>query len=110
MAVLIPQAIPVHTGLAPDTDPASAGGDEAPVGSNRILYVHNTAGAPVTVTVATPGAVRGLAIADVVAAVAADTVWLLPLKRVFASPTTGRASISYSASAGVEVAVLELTP
>lgn len=108
MAVLAPQLIPVHTGLAPATAPAAAGGDQAPVGGNRLLYVRNNSAASVTVTVATPGTVRGLAVADVVAAVAASAVWTLPLSRMFADPITGRAAITYSAAANVGVAVLEL--
>ncbi|MEV0805733.1 hypothetical protein [Micromonospora sp. NPDC050200] len=43
---------------------ASSGGDKVTAGRDVWLFWENTSGAPITVTVATPGTVRGLAIAD----------------------------------------------
>lgn len=87
--------------------PAAAGGDTAPVGPGRALYVKNGGGTSITVTVATPGEVSGMAIADPTLTLAADESGMIPLGRIFAG-TNGRASITYSAVTSVTVAALEL--
>lgn len=107
MAILTPQTIPVDGGLTPIPDPASAGGDEAPTGNGRILYVINVGAAGADVTVATPGTVKGLDVQDVINTVAVGDVWLLPLTDVFRNPSTGRASVTYTDNTVFEVAVLE---
>jgi hypothetical protein len=109
MAILTAQAVPVNGGLVPVPDPAAAGGDEAPVGAGRLLYVllGSAATAAQTVTVATPGTVKGMAIEDVTASLDPGDVWLLPLTREFRDPTTGRASVTYSDATNMSVAVLE---
>lgn len=55
--------------LAPNA--ASGGGDKFAAGSDVWLYLENASVAPIDVTVATPGTVRGLAIEDLVIAVPA---------------------------------------
>lgn len=109
MATLTPQPVPVDEGLEVTTQAAASGGDEAPTGNGRLLYVRNDhATDPRTVTVVTTASVQGLAVDDVDEAVAAGEVWLLPLTSIFGDPATGRASVTYSDSgADLEVAVLE---
>lgn len=109
MATLTPVPVPVDGGLIVAGVPAAPGGDEAPTGNGRLLHVAlaAAAGAPVTVTVATPGTVQGLAVADVAASIDPGESWLLPLTSVFRNPTTGRASVTYSSATNVTVAVLE---
>lgn len=107
MATLIPQQITSDGGLEVATVDAASGGDEAPCGDNRILYVRNTGVGTPTVTVTTPATVGGLTIEDVVQVMDAGGVWVLPLENVFAS-TTGRATVTYSAATDLDVAVLEL--
>jgi hypothetical protein len=55
--------------LAPNA--ASAGGDRFAAGGRVFAYFANASGAPITVTVATPGTVDGLAIADLTISVPA---------------------------------------
>lgn len=55
-----------------DPRTASASGDKFAAGSTTWCYWANSSGAPITVTVATPGNVRGLAIADLAVAVPAN--------------------------------------
>ena len=50
------------TDLSPNA--ANAGGDKFTAGRDTFLYLENSSGAPITVTVDTPGTVRGQAIAD----------------------------------------------
>lgn len=86
---------------------AGAGGDTAPVGPNRFLYVNNADAASKTITLTTPGLVSGLAIADVAVVVAAGKHAIIPLTNVFRGPT-GRAAITYSAVTAVTVKPFEL--
>ncbi|URM90416.1 hypothetical protein LUW75_10875 [Streptomyces sp. MRC013] len=86
---------------------ASALGDTAPVGTGRCLVVVNADASPHTVTVATPGTVSGLGVADAVLTVAAGDTGILPLPRLFAQDN-GRASITYDGVTSLSVAVLEL--
>ncbi|MBA9002012.1 hypothetical protein [Thermomonospora cellulosilytica] len=110
MADLNVTQVPIDGGLADlaaAAVPAGASGDTAPTGQSRFLAVINGGASPRTVTVATPGTVKGLALEDAVITVAAGDTALLPLNRVFAG-ADGRASISYDAVTSVSVAVLEL--
>ncbi|MEV6798539.1 hypothetical protein AB0M91_09345 [Micromonospora rifamycinica] len=57
------------TDLSPNT--ANSGGDKFTAGSDVWLFLENSSGAPITVTVETPGLVRGQAIADLTISVPA---------------------------------------
>lgn len=105
MAALTAQRI-AQSGTAPTYSAASSGGDTAPVGGGLKLHVVNGSGASVTVTVVTPGTLDGLAIADAALSVPAGGSGFIPLTNVYRDPVTGRAAISYSATATVSVAVL----
>ena len=107
MATLTAQTVSV-AGTAPTYTAASDGGDETPVGSGLVLYVRNGSTADITVTVTTPGTIQGLAIADATLSVPAAKSGFVPLDGVYRSPSTGRASVTYSASASVDVAVLQI--
>lgn len=110
MASLNAIDVPVDGGLADVAAAAVAaasGGDTAPVGPNLMLYVNNGSASSVTVTITTPGEVKGLAVADATLTVAAGDHGLIPLVREFRG-AAGRAAISYSATTTVTVAVLEL--
>lgn len=63
MALLAVQQIQTP-GTAPTYAAATGGGDTVPSDGRTFLHVKNGSGAPITVTVATPGNVGGLAIAD----------------------------------------------
>lgn len=109
MAALPLQRIALDGGaVLDDIDTAAAGGgDTAPVGPNRALYVKNGGGSQITVTLTTPGEVRGMAVADPVLTLAAGASGIIPLGRIFAG-TTGRAAITYSGVTSVTVAAIEL--
>ena len=110
MADLAMTVIPVATGVADigaQATAAAAGGDTAPVGPNRFLYIANADASSKTVTIATPGTVAGLAVADVAVVVAAGKHAIVPLTNLFRG-TLGRASITYSAVTSVTVRPFEL--
>ncbi|MFJ4631563.1 hypothetical protein [Streptomyces sp. NPDC088847] len=110
MADLTTTKISVAAGLldlAAGATAAGAGGDTAEVGPRRFLYVNNGSGSSVTVTLATPGTVSGLAVADPTYAIAAGKMGLIPLASIFRG-TTGRAAITYSAVTTVTVRPFEL--
>lgn len=102
--------VPVSTGIldaAAQAVAASASGDSVPVGPNRFLYINNASAGVLTVTVATPGTVDGLAIADAALAVPAGKHALLPLASVYRG-ADGRAAITYSGVTTLTVACFEL--
>ncbi|MEV0639040.1 hypothetical protein AB0I77_29670 [Streptomyces sp. NPDC050619] len=107
MAILSAQALPL-SGLQPTYANAAGGGDQAPIGEKLVLHVRNGDATAKTVTVATPGTVGDLAVADAVQVIPAAGNALIPLKSVFRDPATGRAGITYSAVTSVTVAVLQL--
>lgn len=110
MALLPTQSI-TSAGLTPTTTAASGGGDTvapASVADDRtMLYVLNGGGSPITVTVADPGKTpagnSGTAPAISVAAGAASYI---PIPPGAINPSTGLASITYSAVTTVTVAAL----
>ncbi|WP_262059667.1 hypothetical protein [Streptomyces sp. STR69] len=90
---------------------AATNGDTAPCGSGTFLYVKNTNAAACVVTLATPGQIDGrLAIADSTFSVGANTgIGLIPLiASLYADPTTGLATATYSVTSGVTVAVVRV--
>jgi hypothetical protein len=95
------------SGLQPEYDPASGGGDTAPIGNNIVLHVKNGDASPHTVTVATPGTVGGLAIADAQQVIPAGGDAFIAMRSVYRQ-ANGRAAITYDAVTGVEVAVVQL--
>lgn len=106
MATLTIEEAPV-TGLDDVTFQAADNlGDDAPTGAGLALLVKNTDTASKTVTITTPGTVRGLTIEDPQLSVPANTgLAVIPLLRsVFGSS----ASITYSAVTGLSVAVVRL--
>lgn len=109
MADLTLTAAPVDGGVSLDASAvaAAAGGDTAPTGDRRFLYVANGDTVAHTATVVTPGTVSGLDIADAALTVAAGEAGVLPLPRVFAAGD-GRATVTYDDVTSVTVAVFEL--
>lgn len=106
MAVINAQSAPVANGLEVVFSNAAALGDEVPVGNGRILIVKNGDASAKTVTVATPGTVKGLDIAEASKAITAGGIWVLPLADEFRN-SVGRATVTYSAVTSVTLAVVE---
>jgi hypothetical protein len=106
---LTTQVVP-NTGLAITTStPTATDGDTCATGAGVFLYVSNTSGSSINVTLATPGTVDGdLAIADRTVAVANSATTLIPLTSLYRNPATGRALVTCSATTGVAVAVLRV--
>jgi hypothetical protein len=110
MADLSLTSVPIDGGLADVAGAAVAaagGGDTAPVGPGRFLYVANADASPHTATIASPGTVKGLDVENPALVVAAGDHGIIPLPRMLAG-TDGRAAITYDAVTSVTVAVLEL--
>ncbi|MGK5529360.1 hypothetical protein [Streptomyces sp. URMC 129] len=109
MAALNLIKMPVDGGVSLDAGAvaASGGGDTAPTGAGCFLYVKNGSGASITATLATPGEVDGLAVADAVLTVPAGAAGAIPLAAVFAGANS-RASITYSAVTTVTVAAYQV--
>lgn len=109
MAALTTTTVSVATGtvdLAGAQVAAASGGDTAEVGTGHFLVVTNGA-TNVTVTIATPGTVSGIAIADPTYTVVANDTAIIPLTNVFRG-TDGRASITYDDVTNVTVGVFKL--
>ncbi|WP_432169054.1 hypothetical protein [Streptomyces sp. 1222.5] len=111
MTALVTQVVP-NVGLDVGAAPvAASNGDTAACGQGTFLLVKNGSGSAVTVTLATPGQVDGrLAIADSTFSVGATTgLGIIPLiPGLYADPSTGLATITYSATASVTVAVVRV--
>lgn len=105
---LLPTQVVAPTGTALNfTAAAVSGGDTCATGSDVRLFVKNGSGSSIIVTLATPGTVDGdLAIADRAVSVAAGATTAVPMTDLYRDPTTGVASITYSATTTVTVAVV----
>ncbi len=103
---LIPTQSVVLAGTAP-TFSAAAAGDTANVGLHLTLIVKNASGASINVTLTYPGTLpTGDSFPSKVIAVAAGAERWIPLLPQYADPTTGVASVAYSATASVTRAVV----
>jgi hypothetical protein len=110
MATLATQAIN-RAGLVPTLVAAAAGGDKFTPDNNTLLMVKNSSGAPITVTIATPGTnAIGLNIDDVVVSVAAGAEKLIgPFPaNYFANPADGLAAVTYSGVTTLTVGALQV--
>jgi len=106
MAALTTQVL-VPGGAASTLTAASGGGDTCTPGDGVFLEVLNSDASSKTVTIATPGTVGGLAIADRAVTIPAGERWKIPLPRMYAG-TDGQAAITYSAVTSVTVGVFKV--
>lgn len=111
MALLASQSIN-RAGLSTAFAAAAAGGDTFLPNSNTFLEVKNASASPVTVTIVTPrNNAYGNPIADNTISVPATTgdkmIGPFPADE-YADPTTGLASVTYTASTSVTVGVFTL--
>lgn len=109
MAALATQSI-VLTGLAPTYAAAAGGGDTFTPDDRTFIQVKNGSGGAITVTVATPGTIIGLGIADVSVSVPATTgdrmIGPFPAQH-FADPADGLADITYSGVTSLTIGVFK---
>ncbi len=112
MATLATQTIR-RTGVTPSYAAAAGGGDQFTPGPRTFLHVKNGGGAPITVTVVTPGsALPDVAVADLAVSVTnAQERMIGPFPpEYFADPAlSGQAAITYSAVTSVTIGVFELS-
>jgi len=112
MATLTKQTI-TRTGLGPTYAAAAGGGDKFAPGDDTFLHVKNASGAPITVTVVTPGSVEGQAIADLTVSVPATTgdrmIGPFPLALFANSADSNLASITYSGVTSLTIAAVKLS-
>lgn len=108
MAIIAAQDAPVPGLDTIDWTPAEAGGDEAPTGTGTVLLVRNDDASSHTLTITTPGTVRGIPVEDVVVTIPAGEVAAVPMASVYRDPTIRRAALSWDAVTAVDVAVLNL--
>ena len=99
----------VQAGVAATYASANADGNSVPCDGSHWIEVVNGAGAPVTVTVPTPGTIDGLAVADLTVTVTNGTTKKIriPPSRVTAQ-TDGTAHIDYSSATSITVAAFRL--
>lgn len=109
MATLSPQ-VPTLAGLNPTYAAAAGGGDQVACDDRLFLHVKNTNASSRDVTIATPGTVDGLAIADVVVTIPANTGdrMIGPIKASLFADANGFAQITYSAATGVTIAAVRI--
>ncbi|MFP3986878.1 hypothetical protein U9R90_05125 [Streptomyces sp. E11-3] len=109
MATLTVQNI-AAAGLSPVYSAAAGGGDKLKPGRTTFLHVINGDASPMTVTIATPGTVSGLAIADRDVVVGASDEQMIPVPvELYGDPAdSGLASVTYSAVTSVTVAALRI--
>ena len=98
-----------RTGLEETLAAANAGGSYFANDGMMFLHVVNGSGAPITVTVETPGVVDGLAIADQIITVTnAEERFIGPFPPGIYNQSDGTVYVDYSAVTDVSVAVLRL--
>jgi hypothetical protein len=100
MATLTTHAVP-HAGLvlaSGDFVQAGSGGDKSAVGDGVVLIVKNGDSSAHTVTMATPGTVDSLAVADRAVAVAAGDTGYIPVLDEYRDPSDGLAHFTYDAT------------
>ncbi|MEU3281772.1 hypothetical protein [Streptomyces antibioticus] len=109
MAALATNVVPL-TGLRFDDKlvAAAGGGDTAQTGSGVLLAVANGDSGSHVVTIATPGTVDGLAIADRTVTVPAGQTYVIPITDRYRDPSTGRAAITYDGVTSVTVGVFRV--
>ncbi|WAZ20167.1 hypothetical protein STRCI_001266 [Streptomyces cinnabarinus] len=87
---------------------AAGGGDTAQTGAGVLLAIKNADASPHTVTIATPGTVEGLAIADRPVTVPAGQTYVVPITDRYRDPSTGRAALTYDGVTSVTVGVFRV--
>lgn len=88
-----------------------ANGDTCATGTGTFLLAENTSGGAITITIATPGTIEGdlSPLPSRTNSVPATTgLNIIPLTDVHRDPTTGLATLTYSATASLKVIVVRV--
>jgi hypothetical protein len=105
MATVATQKI-TTTGAALAYSAASGGGDKFTPGTYTYMHVVNGGGSPVTATLATPGTVDNLAVADRTVAIPAGESRMVKLPAELYRGTNGLGDVSWSGTTSVTFAVV----
>lgn len=111
MALLSTQTVSPSAGLVSPTFSAANASDTFVPDAQTFLYVKNTNASTRTITITTPATYGGLAVADPGPTIAATTGELVmgPFPaQLYADPSTGLATVTPSATAGVSYAVIRI--
>lgn len=112
MATLTTQTV-TRSGVGPTYASATGGGDAMAVGSDMMLHIKNAAGSSMTVTLAIPSGASGWSQASysntsVIVPNAGERM-IGPIQpQLYADPTTGLCTITYSTTTSVTVAAINL--
>lgn len=99
----------VRTGLEETLEAANGDGNKFANDGVMFLHVVNGAGAPINVTIQTPGTVDGLAIAEQVVAVTnAEERYIGPFPPGIYNQSDGMVYVDYSSATTITVSVLRL--
>ena len=86
-------------------------GDEFTNDGRTFIHVKNGAGAPITVTISTPGTVDGLAVAErTVSVTNASEKMIGPFPPGTYNQATGEVHLDYSSGTSITIAVCKLVP
>lgn len=112
MATLTTQVV-TRAGVVPTYASATGGGDAMAVGSGMFFHIKNGGGSPITVSLAIPAGASGYPnVAYGVTAVSvsnASEKMIGPIQApIYADPTTGLCTISYTGVTSVTVAAINL--
>jgi hypothetical protein len=107
------QVTRASNGLTPTYAAASGGGDACETGDDIFLHVKNTNAATRDVTVAIPTAAStypGVVYTNTVCTIPATTgdKMIGPISNLYRDPTTGLATITYSAATNLTIACIKL--
>ena len=97
------------TGLEPTYAACGAGGDEFVNEAGYFIHIKNGAGAPQTVTIATPVTTDGLAVADVAIAIPAGEERMIgPFATATFNDGDDKVQLTYSAVVTLTIAILNV--
>jgi hypothetical protein len=114
LAALVTNVVPL-AGLALRALITAAGtpanGDTTTTGTGTFLVAENTSGAPITITIASPGSYEGDLTplpARTLSVPATTGLSIIPLTDVHRDPATGLSALTYSATASLKVIVVRV--
>lgn len=107
MATVSTQVV-TNAGVGINYSNASPGGDRFVPAARTFLHVKNGSGSSVTVTLATPGSVDGLAIADRTVSVPAGTERMIAVPSELYRSSDGLADVTWSATTSVTFALVRI--
>jgi hypothetical protein len=98
-----------HAGTDVTFAAATGGGDHIGTGPGVLFLVKNGGGSAITVTLATPNNIDGLAIADRTVSVGAGVTTAIPIATdLYSDPADAQCHVTYSGVTSVTIAVVKV--